>query len=492
MPKDKLTNTIIGTFEGECADANITNNNGLDITRPVWENVFNSDEYKEAIDKGWFIGFLGHPEDPNCMDFRNACIVMTEGHIDDNGKVYGKFNLVDTPVGRTVKSFIDAGVTFGISVRGAGDIINNSVDPDTFVFRGFDLVSFPAFPESIPTFKAIAASTNLDEQAKYQKVRASVTTELPNITSAEALDLIQDQFAENSDMYQIIDDRKAELEAPEFDEIVEPLAEDRIELLERQLDGVMNVYLQEKCEADKLRLDLDVLQNTQTATSIQMSRKLHVIHRICAQQSLEVKKLEKQSDRDSRALRKANARNKVLSATNLKLKETIEKEKREVITASNKIELLENQLDSKDQKYQQKHEENLQYQTKIEASEDLMAEKDETIRLLQEKLDKTVVEASKAEKRASNLEGKVDELSKSIKASQDLIAEYQDAYASYYSQAVGVSLKDIPVTASTTVSELQQAITRNASSISRSNVFVEPQPVDIETLDDEDLDLITL
>ena len=24
---------------------------------------------------GWFIGFLGHPEDPNCMDFRNGCIV---------------------------------------------------------------------------------------------------------------------------------------------------------------------------------------------------------------------------------------------------------------------------------------------------------------------------------------------------------------------------------------------------------------------------------
>lgn len=33
-------NTVIGTFEGECADANITNKNGLDITQEVWENVF--------------------------------------------------------------------------------------------------------------------------------------------------------------------------------------------------------------------------------------------------------------------------------------------------------------------------------------------------------------------------------------------------------------------------------------------------------------------
>ena len=48
-----------------------------------------------------------------------------------------QFDLIDTPVGRIVKTFQDAGVTFGISVRGAGDIINNSVDPDTFVFIVF-------------------------------------------------------------------------------------------------------------------------------------------------------------------------------------------------------------------------------------------------------------------------------------------------------------------------------------------------------------------
>ena len=40
---DASKSPIIGTFEGECADANITNLNGLDITREVWDNVFNSD-----------------------------------------------------------------------------------------------------------------------------------------------------------------------------------------------------------------------------------------------------------------------------------------------------------------------------------------------------------------------------------------------------------------------------------------------------------------
>ena len=158
---------ILGVYEGECADANVTNNNGLDIQREVWETVFHSDEYKTGIEKGWYIGYLGHPEDPGCQEFKDSCIVMTEGHIEDNGKVFGKFNLLDTPVGRIVNTLRKAGVKFGISVRGAGDIIANSVDPETFVFRGFDLVAFPAYPDAVPEFKAIAASTDLKEQNWY-------------------------------------------------------------------------------------------------------------------------------------------------------------------------------------------------------------------------------------------------------------------------------------------------------------------------------------
>lgn len=87
LPKNKKP-SIIGVFEGECADSNITNENGLDIKRPVWELVFASEEYKKAIELGWYIGFLGHPEDPGCMDFEHACIVMTDGWIDAQGKVH--------------------------------------------------------------------------------------------------------------------------------------------------------------------------------------------------------------------------------------------------------------------------------------------------------------------------------------------------------------------------------------------------------------------
>lgn len=202
---------ILGMYEGEILDTNITNKNGLDITRDVMETVFSSEDYRQGIENGWFIGFLGHPEDPNCIEFEHGCIVMTDGYIDNNGKVYGKFNLIDTPVGQIVKKFQDAGVIFGISIRGAGDIVNNSVQPDTFVFRGFDLVSFPAYPESIPKFTAIAASTSLEDRKKYQSVCTVVNENLKNITSCSTIDILQSQFAPQSEEYKSLENQRQKI-----------------------------------------------------------------------------------------------------------------------------------------------------------------------------------------------------------------------------------------------------------------------------------------
>lgn len=56
-----ISNSIIGTYEGEVLNPNITNKNGLDITMDVMATVLESEDYKQGIEYGWFIGFLGHP-----------------------------------------------------------------------------------------------------------------------------------------------------------------------------------------------------------------------------------------------------------------------------------------------------------------------------------------------------------------------------------------------------------------------------------------------
>nr|DAF03412.1 MAG TPA: Prohead core protein serine protease [Bacteriophage sp.] len=447
-------NPVIGIFEGECADSNITNENGLDITRPVWENIFSSESYQQAIDLGWYIGFLGHPDDPGCMDFRNACIVMTEGRIDDNGKVYGKFNLIDTPVGRTVKTFIDSGVTFGISVRGAGDIVNNSVDPDTFVFRGFDLVSFPAFPESIPTFTAIAASSDVESQKKYKAICAAVKENLPNIDSCEAIDILQCQFAEQSDEYKALEDRKREIKGcdssykADEDEVSEC---DDLDITKDKVESMTKLYLEQLEANNRLNKENKLLSSKLASKEIETRRKISSISRITADQ---IKAATDAKD-------KAETRCKQLIAASTRMKDTISQER------SN----------------------NLKYLQKISESKNDVESKDSLISSLQSRLNETVNASADAKRRTSNLDEQLKRSRDEVKSCRKMLKEYQDAYAELYSQAVGADLQKVKVTASTNVSSLRSAIT---SSISRKPSSIkEPEEIDVDDCYFDD-DIVTI
>lgn len=447
QPNINATNfKILGTFEGECADATITNENGLDIPPEVWSNVFSSDIYKQAIDLGWYIGFLGHPDDPNCMDFKHACIVMTEGHIDSDGKVHGKFNLVDTPVGQIVKSFIDAGVTFGISVRGAGDIVDNSVDPDTFIFRGFDLVTFPAYPESIPTFSEIAASTDLNKRAKYKAVCAAVKKNLDNIDSPEALEVIQSQFAPQSAEYSAVAKRKDSLTKLDCDS-----TED---VIKQKLEAMTKLYL-EQVEANRqLVLDNQKISKDVAAIEAKYNRKIASLKRITASQLSEL-------TADCKSYK--NKYKTVISA-NAKLKNELES-----IQAAN-----------------------LKYKQKIESATSNIRNKDSVISSLQAELNETVNDASTNQIRTSNLDATNKKLREDIKAAHQLVEEYQNAYANLYASAIGAKAGSISVSATTSVAELQKLVSGSTSTSNMSTVFVEPEPIEIIDQELDDADIITI
>lgn len=442
--------SILGTYEGECADANITNLNGLDITVPVWKNVFNSEDFAQAIELGWYIGFLGHPEDPNCMDFEHACIVMTEGHLNSNGKVYGKFNLVDTPVGRIVKAFQDAGVTFGISVRGAGDIENNSVDPDTFVFRGFDLVTFPAYPESIPRFSEIAASTDTSKRAKYKSVCAAVNNNLDKITMSETLDVIKSQFAAQSDEYKAIEVRENELSDD---------SDDTIDLRDAKIESMTRLYLDEVEANVQLRRSNESLKRQLATTQVDCNRKLKSVKRITASQCASLKS-------DNAAIQSQ------LDELSQSCKDHIKANKR----LNSQVSTLKNS--------------NLKYIQKIDASNNEIRTKESIISRLRSELDETVNAASETKLRTSNLDVKNRKLQSEIEAANKLIAEYQDAYATLYANALGVDLSNVSVTATTSVSELQKLI-GSTSTANLSTAFVDPVPIDIAEDISED-EMITI
>ena len=527
---------ILGTYEGECADANITNLNGLDITREVWENVFDSDEYKRAIEMGWLIGYLGHPADPDCQDFRKACIVMTEGHIDDNGKVYGKFNLIDTPVGRIVKAFQDAGVTFGISVRGAGDIINNSVDPETFVFRGFDLVTFPAFPESIPEF--VAASTDMKKRKQYQAVCAAVKENMDSLSTVESVEVIQSCFAPQSEEYKELEAQKQKIQEC-ADTVCDETAtsgEDvvltgEVEFEDPRVASMTKLYLEtvEKCrslesENAELKLCLDTLksEDSRKMDSIERiftsqlndlnktlekvesvleikTKKADRLERIVASKNSEIEKISNDLNRANRSLSairssvdSKDAKINELESANERNRSRLSKIQASLSSLRQENRELKAEISDNNSKLEDSKKENLKYIQKVEAAQKVIDDQDSQISSLSNQLDETVRKHSVEAKKSSNFDEKLNSLRSKVTAAEDSLRSYQDAYSKLYANALGISLPGLRVTASTSVGDLQSMIRESASLPMKPDILEPTQDMlassfDVSDYDDDDL-----
>lgn len=439
-PKDNL---ILGTYEGEALDTNITNLNGMDITREVIENVLASDEYKRGIENRWYIAFASHPEDPLDQTFENAAAVLTDMWIEDSGKVYAKLDLLNTPVGRIVKILQDAGTVFGLSIRGAGDVVGGVVDPDTFMFRGFDLVAFPAYPDSIPKFTAVAASTDPEQRIRYQKICAAVEADVDNITSCGAIDVIQSQFAPNSKEYKTLDDRKKTIKSAQT-----------LNIDKQKLEAMTDMYLDSQEVIASQQREIRDLKSKLRSSVYANKRRASAIERITAAQMSDIQVCLDRVTASKEAVERKNS-------------------------------ILAKQLDAEKKS-------NLIYKKKVNASVEQhnaeIAQKDSIIAGLKSDMRKTVTASREKDRAASDLGEDMEKLRADLEACEANLQEYQDAYANIYANALGVSVDDIQITSATTVHELQDKI---AGATNSAGIDPSIEIDDVYMTDDTD-DLITL
>lgn len=482
LPKN-FSDVVIGTYSGKSCDADVLNNNAMYLSRDLFTKLINSEEYATAIKLGWYIGYLGHPKDPNCMDFRNACIVMREMHMDDNGDVYATFDLLDTPVGKVVKTFIDAGVQFGISIRGAGDVSQDgTVDPDSFVFRGYDLVTFPAYDDAIPKYTDVAAATDSTSQQTYKKISSAINNNLSSITSCEAIEILQQHLNPVSEEYTALATREAEL--AELDSDVDK--DEYIKILEEKIAGLTQLYLQQfdmnaslATHVDTATQDLLDARYAVTCAANQSNRKLESMKRILGDQVSAV----------SAALDVANKKNLALKKTNARLKTSI-------TAAHSKLEALSDRYDSLvianrqltadnkaitaalNETKESLSKDNLIYRRKIEANSHARKADEAKISELDASLRKTVAENRRLSDQLSNRDKQTAELQKSIEASQQMILAYQQEFADMCADIVGIHVDNIDVTATTSPEDLRKLVF-GASGRSNSASQAQPELIDL-------------
>jgi hypothetical protein len=137
-------------IEGVIMQSNLENRNGRMYPRNVMMKEV--DRYnREYVAKKRAFGELGHPSGPT-INLDRGSHIFTELKADGDN-VVGRAKIMDTPMGKIVKNYIDEGAQLGISSRGLGSLKKNSkgimeVQNDFMLATAGDIVADPSAPSA--------------------------------------------------------------------------------------------------------------------------------------------------------------------------------------------------------------------------------------------------------------------------------------------------------------------------------------------------------
>lgn len=188
---------VIGKIGGIGADSNEPTRNGRRYPIELWQNVEKSEYFIEGMENRSLIGEADHPQERLDYSVTEGAVVLTKYEIQNDGKVYTEFDILDTLPGRTVKTYFDAGCKLGVSSRGLGEeVMRNGekiIDPDTYQFYCFDVVAFPAV-------KSARMELIESTSPKRESFIKSITKEINNCKSINELKFIESTAA-TADVY---------------------------------------------------------------------------------------------------------------------------------------------------------------------------------------------------------------------------------------------------------------------------------------------------
>ena len=135
-------------IEGIFMQAEKANRNGRMYGRGIMEREVQ--KYQELINEKRSLGELGHPPNPSIN--LNQVSHMITGLKFEGNDVYGKAKILDTPMGKIAKNFIEEGVRLGVSSRGLGSVKLNKEGvnevQDDFHLATVDIVADPSAPDA--------------------------------------------------------------------------------------------------------------------------------------------------------------------------------------------------------------------------------------------------------------------------------------------------------------------------------------------------------
>lgn len=123
------------------------NRNGRVYPKSVLEKELQ--RYQNMISEKRSLGELGHPPNPQ-INLNNVSHLITNLQWEGND-IIGTAKILDTPMGKIAKNFIEEGVRLGVSSRGLGSLKErNGINEvqDDFHLATVDIVADPSAPDA--------------------------------------------------------------------------------------------------------------------------------------------------------------------------------------------------------------------------------------------------------------------------------------------------------------------------------------------------------
>lgn len=145
--------------EGPFQRSDVKNANGRTYSRKIWERIIADAKspFMQDLRAGGGLGHLEHPQDGR-TDGAKGAIINRDLKLKEDGVVWGKAEILDTPHGLILQEYTRKGVRWGVSSRGNGSVNNNGqVNENDFQLTTFDAVMRPstlgAYPKPVNASK---------------------------------------------------------------------------------------------------------------------------------------------------------------------------------------------------------------------------------------------------------------------------------------------------------------------------------------------------
>ncbi|RKX65558.1 MAG: hypothetical protein DRP42_04540 [Tenericutes bacterium] len=175
--------------EGVFQRSDTKNANGRTYARKIWERIIKdlNSSVQQIIKAGGMIGHLEHPKDGR-TDGKEGALVVRKLELKEDGTVWGRAELLDTPNGLILQEYTKKNVRWGVSSRGNGSVgEDGDVNEADYKLETFDGVMRPSTPGAYPRLNN-SKGDKLSGKGKTIKESVEVTALLDTVNALVEVD----------------------------------------------------------------------------------------------------------------------------------------------------------------------------------------------------------------------------------------------------------------------------------------------------------------